>query len=137
MPTARATPPRLQISLLGTIQIQLDGQAPSGKVYGKMLALLAYLALENQRSHSRAQLADLFWPELPAEAARINLRQTLYHLRRILRDQPAQLLAGRDAVRLAADGAWWLDVRDFLATPGCAQDQRCTSCAAQLAQMEH
>ncbi len=131
------TPSRLQIRLLGPIQIQLDGQAPSGKVYGKMLALLAYLALENQRSHSRAQLADLFWPELPAEAARINLRQTLYHLRRILHDQPAQLLAGRDAVRLAADGAWWLDVRDFLTTPGCTQDQHCSSCADRLNQMEH
>ncbi|MYN43960.1 AAA family ATPase [Pseudoduganella sp. FT93W] len=130
MPPPFPPPVRLQLHLLGDIQLSVAGQPPAGKVYGKMLALLAYLALESQRSHRREQLADLLWPQLPAEAARINLRQTLYHLRRMLGDGAAQLITGREAVRLNSDGDWWLDARAFLATASSPPARSSDSSAA-------
>lgn len=123
MPLNLSDPVRLHLGLLGEIQLRVAGQPPAGKVYGKMLALLAYLALESQRSHRREQLADLLWPQLAAQAARINLRQTLYHLRRMLDDGDAQLISGREAIRLANLGDCWLDVRAFLAAGSEADDQ--------------
>ncbi|WP_374360672.1 BTAD domain-containing putative transcriptional regulator [Pseudoduganella danionis] len=129
----------MQLHLLGDIQLSVAGQPPAGKVYGKMLALLAYLALESQRSHRREQLAELLWPQLPAEAARINLRQTLYHLRRMLGDGTALLITGRDALRLNNDGDWWLDVRAFLATASSAparSDESSVAIEQHIGQLE-
>ncbi|MYM38734.1 BTAD domain-containing putative transcriptional regulator [Duganella qianjiadongensis] len=136
MPAAASSPVRLHLSLLGDIELRIEGQPAAGKVYGKMLALLAYLALESQRSHRREQLADLLWPQLPAEAARINLRQTLYHLRRMLRDSDARLITGRDAVRLNNAGDWWLDVRAFLAAASSAGNGAQSDHPQQIEQME-
>lgn len=127
---------KLQLGLLGEIQLSVAGQPPAGKVYGKMLALLAYLALESPRAHRREQLADLFWPQLPAEAARINLRQTLYHLRRMLGDSAPQLLTGRDSVRLQQHADWWLDVREFLATDSLPAASAVQHNPQQLARLE-
>eukprot|EP01030_Chromulinospumella_sphaerica_P016849 gene16849-16663_t len=127
---------KLQIGLLGEIQLSVAGQPPAGKVYSKILALLAYLALESPRAHRREQLADLFWPRLPAEAARINLRQTLYHLRRILGASAPQLLTGRDSVRLQQHADWWLDVREFLATDSLPATAVTEHAPQQLARLE-
>ncbi|MFN8445582.1 MAG: BTAD domain-containing putative transcriptional regulator [Caldilineaceae bacterium] len=50
----------------------------------KVQALLAYLAMEQRRAHSRDRLSAFFWPDLPESAARNNLRQTLFVLRQNL-----------------------------------------------------
>ena len=39
------------------------------------MALLAYLAVENQQPHSRAALVGLLWPEMGQAKARKNLRE--------------------------------------------------------------
>ncbi|WP_348694642.1 AAA family ATPase [Duganella fentianensis] len=127
---------KVQIGLLGEIQLSVAGQPPAGKVYGKMLALLAYLALESPRAHRREQLADLFWPRLPAEAARINLRQTLYHLRRMLGASAPLLLTGRDSVRLQLHTDCWLDVREFLATDSLPATAVAEHAPQQLVRLE-
>jgi DNA-binding SARP family transcriptional activator len=43
----------------------------------KTLVLVAYLADRPERSASRAHLAELFWPGVPASKARRSLRQAL------------------------------------------------------------
>jgi predicted ATPase/DNA-binding SARP family transcriptional activator/Tfp pilus assembly protein PilF len=48
----------------------------------KIRALLAYLAVENGRPHSRDSLAALLWPEFTDTAALHNLRNSLYRLRK-------------------------------------------------------
>ena len=68
----------------------------------KIAALLARLALEPQRAHSREELIDLLWPEADVAAGRNRLRHALSTLRRLLQPPGAGdvLLADRAGVRL-------------------------------------
>jgi DNA-binding SARP family transcriptional activator len=74
----------LKLWLLGGFEAQRFGQTVDGFTYAKMRALLAYLAVENMRTHSRDTLADLFWENCDAVDGRGNLRRTLSNLRRVL-----------------------------------------------------
>lgn len=107
---------RLAITLLGGLDIRVEGRPVTGLGGGKTSALLAYLAIEQQSSHSRETLASLFWPELPLEAARRNLRQALFQIRTALEtDQTgAVLLADRERVRFNTEADHWLDVPALL-----------------------
>lgn len=58
----------------------------------KELALLAYLAVEQGRAHSRDAIVGLLWPELTQNDARNNLRVSLARLRRMLNGDEAGLL---------------------------------------------
>jgi len=134
--------PRLIIRLLGDLGLTLDGMAPTGKLYGKALALLAYLAVESSgQPHTREQLATLLWPALPMETARVNLRQAAYHLRQALRDQAHLLAAGRDTLRFAATPDDCLVDAGFLTSPlppcgACAADGAGLLCAGCLASLK-
>jgi DNA-binding SARP family transcriptional activator len=69
---------------LGGFQVACDG-APITQFHDdKVRALLAYLAVEADRSHARASLAALLWPEQPDAVALNNLSQTLVRLRAAL-----------------------------------------------------
>src|SRR3954465_12160785 len=76
--------PRLSISLLGQFQATIDSAPVTGFDTDKTRALLAYLAIEAARPHSREALAALLWPELPEDAARRNLRNSVFKLRQAL-----------------------------------------------------
>ena len=72
----------VRLCLLGPFQALGAGGNPielSGK---KVQALVAYLAVESKRSHSRDELATLLWDQMGDERARHNLRQALSKLRR-------------------------------------------------------
>ena len=75
----------LELKLLGSPQILLDGQPVSGLAAAKSQALLFYLAV-NGRPQSRLALAGLLWPDKREADALANLRQALYHLRNALPD---------------------------------------------------
>ena len=55
-------------------------------------ALLAYLASESDRPHSREMLATLLWPDQTRVAASTNFRQTLSRLRKALGDSADTVL---------------------------------------------
>lgn len=74
----------LKLSLLGPIEIEFQNRPFSGAPHDKGFMLLAYLAVEGARPHSREALAEMLWPDLPAERGRHNLRQTLFRLRNLL-----------------------------------------------------
>jgi len=76
--------PRLQIRLLGTFDVALDGEPVRDFESDSARALVAYLAAEPGRAFSRATLAEMFWPERPEGAAVSNLRHVLTVLRRVL-----------------------------------------------------
>src|SRR5829696_4254533 len=75
--------PLLTIELLGHPHISLAGRPLDVRVR-KELALLAYLAVEQEHRHSRETLLGLLWPDTPEETARNNLRVVLAGLRRAL-----------------------------------------------------
>lgn len=79
------TPRTLSISLLGTFRVELCGK-PVPRFYRKMQALLAYLAAHPDQPFRRETLAELLWPDLPADSARQNLRRALANLREVLAD---------------------------------------------------
>ncbi len=110
--TARAA--QLTIKLLGPVQITLDGLALDF-AYEKVQALLVFLAVEAGRPHRRGMLAELLWPEQSEAAARHNLSQALFNLRRALDDDSDAplLLTTRETVSFNLASNVWIDVVAF------------------------
>lgn len=126
----------LTISLLGPVQVNLDGQVVSGFAYNKARALLAYLAVEADRSHHRDTIVGLLWPDSPDAAARTNLRQVLTNLRDAIGAD--FLITTRDSLQFNPASDYELDVTHFTSLLGeCARHRhrhiaRCPACAARL-----
>jgi WD40 repeat protein/DNA-binding SARP family transcriptional activator len=116
----------LSLSLLGTFQAMLDGRPVTGFESNKVRALLAYLAAEADRPHSRQTLAGLLWPDYPDRSALNNLRSALANLRQAIGDRQAEppfLIITRDTLQfnLASDVA--LDVSALQGLSGLKIDQ--------------
>ena len=78
---------KLKIHLLGTTAVtRPEGTQVEGELWRriKVRALLAYLALQQDRPISRDILIELLWPELDYNAALRNLNTTVYNLRKSL-----------------------------------------------------
>lgn len=105
----------LQLQLLGPGELLLDGSAVHLHSE-RTLALLAFLALESDRPHTRPRLAALLWGDLGEGASRQSLRQALYSLRGVAEGRlgPA-LRSDRDLVQLVPHAQLQVDVLDFLA----------------------
>jgi DNA-binding SARP family transcriptional activator len=104
---------RLTLSLLGPFQATLDGEPAIGFESDKVRALLAYLAVEADRPHSRDKLAGLLWPEWPDRDARNNLRYALSNLRQVIKDReatPPFLHISRQSIQFNGDSDAWNDV---------------------------
>ena len=97
--------PQWRLTLLGELRATTDDRRVIRFRTRKSGLLLAYLAYYRQRSHPRAELVELLWPELTPEAGRDNLSTVLSGLRRQL--EPAGVAAGavligdRASVRLS------------------------------------
>ncbi|MFN2200319.1 MAG: ATP-binding protein [Caldilineaceae bacterium] len=110
----------------------LDGQPVSDFRYDKVRALLAYLAVESDRSHRREHLCDLLWPDSEPELARQNLSQALYCLRQLFGGvHGSLLLADRHEIGFNVDSDYWLDVAEL----GAAFEEG--ACNRTVATMEH
>lgn len=83
------------------------GGGPVELTVAKAIGLLAYLALNP--AQTRDQLLALLWPESLADAARKNLRNTLWAIRRVLGDDALQA----DNDRLSLADSVWVDLREF------------------------
>ncbi len=96
----------LELKLLGSPQILLEGRTLPKLSAAKSQALLFYLALST-RPHSRLALAGLLWPEKSDSEALANLRQAVYHLRNAL---PNYLDITRLTIALNPDWPCQVDV---------------------------
>lgn len=76
----------LTLAFLNRFAVQLNGRFLQRFESDNARALLVYLVLEAQQAHRRSHLATLFWPDHADKDARNNLRQTLFKLRRTLKD---------------------------------------------------
>jgi predicted ATPase/DNA-binding SARP family transcriptional activator len=112
--------PHLALSLLGTFRATLDGERIAGFESAKVRALLAYLAVENDRPHARETLAGLLWSDFPNRDALRNLRLALSNLRQAIGDHradPPFLLITRDTIQFNAASDHSLDVAAILQLP--------------------
>ena len=92
----------LRIALLGGLDISGGEASARASLTRKAQALVAYLALQGDRSQSREKLAELLWGNSAEEQARANLRQALTSIRRALNgDGAAFLVADGDQISLS------------------------------------
>ncbi len=133
----------LALSLLGSLQVTINGQPVSGFESARVRALLAYLAVEGDLPQSRDSLAGLFWPESSDQTARKNLRQALSNLRKVIADhkaEPPYLQVTRESVQFTQNSKHWLDVVEFSALISAVDSHRhrrlesCQYCAKKLQQ---
>lgn len=107
----------LALALLGPVQATLDGVTPvQGLNSAHLRALLAYLAAERGREHSREALAALLWANRPDREALSALRNALSNLRAALDDRRTTLpilLVTRSTIQLNPAADCWLDVEEF------------------------
>ena len=99
--------------MLGPFQVALDGQLVTDFESNKVRALLAYLAVEADRSHTRDRLVDLLWPHSHDQGAHANLRHALASLRHTIGDHeatPPFLLITRDTIQFNTASDYVLDV---------------------------
>lgn len=132
----------LSLSTFGAFRAKLGTRPLGGLSGGKMTALLVYLAMKAGHKHRREALAGLFWPDLPVESARFNLRHTFFHLRHALDgDTGARpfLLSNREWLCFNPDSPYRMDTVEFAATvPACVETpypQYCDPCIAKMEYM--
>ena len=125
---------KLCLKLLGGIQITAGETPVTGFVSRKVQALLCYLAVTGH-SHTRESLAGLLWADMPETDAKMNLRQALANLRKLV---APHLVITRETVAFNQQSAYWLDVELFtrcLAETKYLQNQPLTAeMAASLAE---
>src|SRR5262249_45821806 len=102
----------ISLAFLGGFQALRDGVPVTHFRGDKVRRLLAYLASEAERSHERANLAALFWPDQPDELALSNLAQALVRLRGALGDTSALFDRTRHAIQWRGAAAA-VDVIEF------------------------
>lgn len=137
---------QLDISLLGSFQLKLDGQDIAGRLkYRKAIYLLAYLVMANGRWISREQLAELLWPDLPGAAALTNLRQVLNNLSKVINTSVGVdvIQSRRDSIACFFDARVHVDIA-FLLNDWRADDTDKVFCAwlansfePRLSQLNH
>jgi predicted ATPase/DNA-binding SARP family transcriptional activator len=119
--------PELKIALLGGFQVWLGPhRIPEGAwKRRKVQALVKLLALDPGHRMHREQLMDLLWPDSGIEAARNNLRQTLFLARRVIENGTGssfQVLADQNAwISLLPEGQVRVDVHAFEAAAAAAR----------------
>lgn len=130
---------RLSLKLLGGFTATLDARPLPPFPYDKLRALLVCLVLDPAREFSRAELAEMLWPEQEGDAARGNLRRALSNLRAVLGDrnvQSAYFHINRSALRIRPDAPLSIDVADLVVAPidceGASDSAECRACLQRM-----
>lgn len=82
----------IRISLLGRLELSIDGRSIRGLDGQKAQELLCYLLLHRGRPHHRDRLAGLLWPDQPTAQAKKYLRQALWQVQTSLDEAAGRLL---------------------------------------------
>ncbi len=99
----------LKFFLLGSFKVHYAGVDITENLRTrKERAILAYLVMESQRVHPRESIAEFFWPDRPENQARMNLRQALLGIRKVLTGDNTNpfLQITEDSVKFNAAIAW-------------------------------
>lgn len=105
------------IKLLGPGQVYYDGQAIPGFPGQQHCLLFYYLILNRQTSHTREEVATIFWGDDSSTTARKNLRNTLWRLSQSFRSVGASLddlfVIQDDVIDFAKSNIYRLDIDQF------------------------
>jgi len=107
---------RLEIRLLGSMQLMRGELSLTNFGSNKVRALLSYLVVESAHPHQRRKLAALLWPELPETSALSNLRYALSNLRKVIDDHsadPPYLIITPQTIQFNANSHFTLDAAQF------------------------
>ena len=118
--------PTFRLRLLGTVQVEQDGQPVRGFGSRKALALLGYLAVHDHPI-PREHLVDLLWENQSEARGRANLSWVLHKISALL---PGCLEADRHSVQFRRGDSYWLDTDTF---EGLRAQDQATSLAAAVA----
>ncbi|HEX6911001.1 MAG TPA: BTAD domain-containing putative transcriptional regulator [Longimicrobium sp.] len=118
-------PPLFRLELLGDPTFSgPDGPVRGRAAHKRRIALLAVLAVARGRPVGRERLIGLLWPELTTEAARHNLSESLYVLRKELGEDAVSAASASDVTldpeRVASDVAEFQDRLDAGDAEGAA-----------------
>lgn len=105
--------PDVDIRLLGSETIALEGAPLEGLGSSKLLELLARLVLSPELSLERSRLAFELWPDSTDSQARTNLRHLLHDLRRGLPHMEHFVEVDRKTIRWRSDSPASVDVIRF------------------------
>ena len=108
----REEPVRLQVRLLGTVEVILDGQRLRAFNSLRMQRFLALVTLRREPRH-RSRLAFELWPDSDESQARTNLRKILHDFRHSLPDHAAFVEIDHETVRWISTGPSEVDVLRF------------------------
>jgi len=105
------------IRLLGSPGFFRNGEPV--RLLKKSLAILAFLSMEQARTHERVSLSDLFWTDLPKARADNSLSLALHSLRKALDipDNPSLIFATRTHVAINQDRRLRIDVQGLVRPP--------------------
>lgn len=78
----------LEISLLGTFSMTIDGKTIYPDLGQSGLRMAAHLFSSPGKLHRREKIVDLFWPEMPLQRSRAALNSAMWRLRKILCQDP-------------------------------------------------
>lgn len=123
-----APAPCIELRLLGTFQLTVNGAACTRFYSDKVRALLSYLVVEGEQPVRREVLTTLLWEGYAPPSARASLRRALSELRKLLAS-PVWLTTTYRTVQLVNMHPWlWCDLQAFctLAT-GCPAHQQYTA----------
>ncbi|HEX9784433.1 MAG TPA: hypothetical protein VGA56_17110 [Opitutaceae bacterium] len=105
-------PARLQVQLLGGVEIILDGRRLRAFHSLRLQRILALIVLRRDPQH-RSRLAFELWPDSDEPQARTNLRKLLHDLRHSLPDVGEFVEFDNEIVRWIATGPSEVDVLRF------------------------
>ena len=109
----------IKVYLLQRPHIEVDGREALAKLNHKELAMIFYLAARKGQMVSKELLSEIFWPELPEENARSNLRQSLSYIRKICaeewggQEEASIIFSERNMCSLNASLGVFVDVAEF------------------------
>jgi DNA-binding SARP family transcriptional activator len=108
--------PSLAIYCLGPFRIYQDDQLINAWPSGKGKAIFKYMVANIERPISRDVLMDVFWREADPEAARRNLHQAIYSLRKTLKQGHPNfqhIRFEKEFYSFNPDMILWLDYQEF------------------------
>lgn len=108
--------PRLVVYCLGSFKVYRDHQPVRHWHSLKGLSIFKYLLHHRQTPVSKDILMDTFWPDVEPAAARRNLHQAIYSIRRTFKEGQTDfksILFENDCYSLDPEITIWLDIQEF------------------------